>query len=112
MYVGIDVWGRGSHGGGGFGAYRALSHIADASRAAGSHAGSNTGTGTALSTAIFGPAWTWEDGEDAPAARVEREGAEGEDGVRERDGEQDGIVGEVRENLAAVGERCRQGLCS
>ncbi|KAJ7983052.1 glycoside hydrolase family 85 protein [Mycena polygramma] len=50
IYVGIDVFGRGSHGGGGFGAYKALEHIAPAR----------------LSTAFFGQGWTWENTQDAP----------------------------------------------
>ncbi|KAJ6579582.1 glycoside hydrolase family 85 protein [Mycena vulgaris] len=50
IYMGIDVFGRGSHGGGGFGAYKALAHIAPAG----------------LSTALFGQGWTWENTQDAP----------------------------------------------
>ncbi|KAJ7476940.1 glycosyl hydrolase family 85-domain-containing protein [Mycena galericulata] len=50
IYMGIDVFGRGSHGGGGFGAYKALQHIAPAG----------------LSTAFFGQGWTWESTQDAP----------------------------------------------
>ena len=50
--MGIDVWGRGSHGGGGFGAYRALDHISPDS--------------LGLSVALFGPAWTWESEQDKP----------------------------------------------
>ena len=46
IFVGIDVWGRGSHGGGGFGSYRAIEHIEPESMG--------------LSVALFGPAWTWE----------------------------------------------------
>ncbi|CAK5275973.1 unnamed protein product [Mycena citricolor] len=46
VFVGIDVFGRGSHGGGGFGIYKALEHIAP------------------LSTAIFGQGWTWENTQD------------------------------------------------
>ncbi|KAJ7667092.1 glycosyl hydrolase family 85-domain-containing protein [Mycena rosella] len=49
IYMGIDVFGRGSHGGGGFGAYKALAHIAAAG----------------LSTAFFGQGWTWENTQDA-----------------------------------------------
>ncbi|EJD51747.1 hypothetical protein AURDEDRAFT_149791 [Auricularia subglabra TFB-10046 SS5] len=44
IFVGIDVWGRGTHGGGGFGVHRALEHIAP----------------SGASTALFAPAWTWE----------------------------------------------------
>lgn len=44
IYTGIDVWGRGTHGGGGFNVHAALDHVRDA--------------GT--STALFAPAWTWE----------------------------------------------------
>ncbi|KAJ7250390.1 glycoside hydrolase family 85 protein [Mycena rebaudengoi] len=50
IYMGVDVFGRGSHGGGGFGAYKALTHIAPAG----------------LSTALFGQGWTWENTQDAP----------------------------------------------
>ncbi|KAJ7499715.1 glycosyl hydrolase family 85-domain-containing protein [Mycena latifolia] len=50
IYMGIDVFGRGSHGGGGFGAYKALEHIVPAG----------------LSTAFFGQGWTWENTQDAP----------------------------------------------
>ncbi|KAF7354673.1 Glycoside hydrolase family 85 protein [Mycena sanguinolenta] len=49
IYMGIDVFGRGSHGGGGFGSYKALEHI----------------TGAGLSTAFFAPGWTWENTQDA-----------------------------------------------
>ncbi|KAG5642137.1 hypothetical protein DXG03_003567 [Asterophora parasitica] len=45
IYMGVDVWGRGSHGGGGFGSYKALTHIAPKS--------------LGLSVALFGQAWTW-----------------------------------------------------
>ena len=48
--MGIDIWGRGSHGGGGFGASRALDHISPHS--------------LGLSVAIFGQAWTWESEQD------------------------------------------------
>ena len=50
--MGIDVWGRGTHGGGGLGCYRALEHIEPSS--------------LGLSTAIFGPGWTWEAEQDKP----------------------------------------------
>jgi mannosyl-glycoprotein endo-beta-N-acetylglucosaminidase len=49
-YMGIDVWGRGSHGGGGFGVFRALEHISPDS--------------LGLSVALFGQAWTWESEQD------------------------------------------------
>ncbi|KAH8999460.1 glycosyl hydrolase family 85-domain-containing protein [Lactarius akahatsu] len=52
VYTGIDVWGRGSHGGGGFGSYRALEHIDPVS--------------LGLSVALFGPGWTWETRQDGP----------------------------------------------
>jgi mannosyl-glycoprotein endo-beta-N-acetylglucosaminidase len=48
--MGVDVWGRGSHGGGGFGSYKAISHIAPDS--------------LGLSVALFGQAWTWESEQD------------------------------------------------
>lgn len=50
IYVGIDIWGRGCHGGGGFGAFRALEHISPDQ--------------LGLSVAIFGQAWTWESEQD------------------------------------------------
>ncbi|THU86766.1 hypothetical protein K435DRAFT_970165 [Dendrothele bispora CBS 962.96] len=50
IYMGIDVWGRGSHGAGSFGSYRALQHISPSS--------------LGLSVAIFGQAWTWESEQD------------------------------------------------
>ncbi|KAF5337381.1 hypothetical protein D9611_002993 [Ephemerocybe angulata] len=52
IYVGIDVWGRGSHGGGGFGSYRALDHIAPQT--------------LGLSCALFAQGWTWETEENNP----------------------------------------------
>jgi mannosyl-glycoprotein endo-beta-N-acetylglucosaminidase len=52
IYTGIDVWGRGSHGGGGFGSYRALEHIDPVS--------------LGLSVALFGPGWSWETIQDNP----------------------------------------------
>ncbi|KAK7053796.1 glycoside hydrolase family 85 protein [Favolaschia claudopus] len=48
IYVGIDVFGRGSHGGGGFGVYKALQHIVP----------------VGLSTAFFAPGWSWESTQD------------------------------------------------
>ncbi|THU86760.1 hypothetical protein K435DRAFT_804846 [Dendrothele bispora CBS 962.96] len=50
IYMGIDVWGRGSHGAGSFGSYRALQHISPSS--------------LGLSVVIFGQAWTWENEQD------------------------------------------------
>lgn len=50
--MGVDVWGRGSHGGGGFGSYKAISHIAPDS--------------LGLSVALFGQAWSWETEQDKP----------------------------------------------
>ncbi|KAF4600425.1 hypothetical protein EYR38_005052 [Pleurotus pulmonarius] len=52
VYMGVDVWGRGSHGGGGLGCYRAIEHIAPES--------------LGLSVALFGQAWTWETEQDKP----------------------------------------------
>ena len=46
------MWGRGSYGGGGFGAYKALECI-DPKK-------------SSLSVAIFGQAWSWESQEDGP----------------------------------------------
>ncbi|KZT13242.1 glycoside hydrolase family 85 protein [Laetiporus sulphureus 93-53] len=52
IYVGVDVWGRGQHGGGGFGSFRAISHIDPVF--------------LGLSVALFGHAWTWETEQDKP----------------------------------------------
>ncbi|PBL01715.1 hypothetical protein ARMGADRAFT_980085 [Armillaria gallica] len=52
IYMGVDVWGRGSHGGGGFGSYKAITHISTDS--------------LGLSVALFGQAWTWESEQDKP----------------------------------------------
>jgi len=52
IFVGVDVWGRGCHGGGGFGSYKAISHVDPQS--------------TGLSVALFGQAWTWESEQDKP----------------------------------------------
>ncbi|KAI0755992.1 glycosyl hydrolase family 85-domain-containing protein [Irpex lacteus] len=52
IFVGIDVWGRGQHGGGGLGCYKALSHIDPKS--------------LGLSVALFGHGWTWESQQDEP----------------------------------------------
>ncbi|KAF8341646.1 glycosyl hydrolase family 85-domain-containing protein [Cantharellus anzutake] len=52
IFCGVDMWGRGSYGGGGFGAYKALQCIdPKVSR---------------LSAAIFAQAWSWESQEDEP----------------------------------------------
>lgn len=58
VYTGIDVWGRGTHGGGGFGSYRALEHIDPVS--------------LGLSVALFGPGWTWETMQDKQDFNWER----------------------------------------
>jgi len=50
--MGVDVWGRGSYGGGGFGAYKAINHIAPST--------------LGLSVALFAQAWTWETIENEP----------------------------------------------
>jgi mannosyl-glycoprotein endo-beta-N-acetylglucosaminidase len=52
IFVGVDVWGRGQHGGGGLGSYKALSHIDPKS--------------LGLSVALFGHGWTWESQQDTP----------------------------------------------
>lgn len=52
IFVGVDVWGRGQHGGGGLGCYKALDHIDPQS--------------LGLSVALFGHAWTWESQQDLP----------------------------------------------
>lgn len=49
IYMGIDVWGRGSHGNGGMALYKAAEHIDPEFMG--------------LSIAIFGPAWSWESDE-------------------------------------------------
>ena len=51
IFFGVDVWGRGSHGGGGFGLFKAIEHIDPES--------------LGLSLALFGPGWTWENDEGA-----------------------------------------------
>ena len=52
IFVGVDVWGRGQHGGGGMSCYKALTHIDPEF--------------LGLSTALFGHAWTWESEQDKP----------------------------------------------
>ncbi|KAI0745210.1 glycosyl hydrolase family 85-domain-containing protein [Earliella scabrosa] len=52
LFIGVDMWGRGSHGGGGFGIYRAIWHIDPEF--------------LRLSVALFGHAWTWESEQDKP----------------------------------------------
>ncbi|KAH9483196.1 Cytosolic endo-beta-N-acetylglucosaminidase 1 [Psilocybe cubensis] len=52
IYIGVDVWGRGQHGGGGLGCYKAISHISPET--------------LGLSVALFGQAWTWESEQDKP----------------------------------------------
>ncbi|KAF8622794.1 hypothetical protein AX15_006724 [Amanita polypyramis BW_CC] len=52
IYVGIDVWGRGTLGGGGFHVYKALEQIAPDS--------------LGLSAALFGQGWTWEKWQNEP----------------------------------------------
>ncbi|KAG8883668.1 hypothetical protein FRB97_006158 [Tulasnella sp. 331] len=52
IYFGVDVWGRGCHGGGGFQLHHALDHIQPNSQSLG------------FSVAVFGPAWTWESKQD------------------------------------------------
>ncbi|PIL36452.1 hypothetical protein GSI_00141 [Ganoderma sinense ZZ0214-1] len=52
LYIGVDVWGRGSHGGGGLGCYKAISHIDPEC--------------LGLSVALFGQGWTWESEQDKP----------------------------------------------
>lgn len=56
--MGVDVWGRGSHGGGGLGCYRAISHISPNS--------------LGLSVALFGQAWSWETIEGKPGFTWEK----------------------------------------
>ncbi|KAG6877821.1 hypothetical protein C0993_003605 [Termitomyces sp. T159_Od127] len=58
IYMGVDVWGRGSHGGGGFGSYKAINHIAPDS--------------LGLSVALFGQGWTWESEQDKPGFSWEK----------------------------------------
>ncbi|KIP07565.1 glycoside hydrolase family 85 protein [Phlebiopsis gigantea 11061_1 CR5-6] len=52
IFVGIDVWGRGQHGGGGTSCYKAMTHIDPEF--------------LGLSVALFGHAWTWESEQDKP----------------------------------------------
>ncbi|KAF9236910.1 glycoside hydrolase family 85 protein [Melanogaster broomeanus] len=52
IFTGIDVWGRDQYGGGGFGCYRAITHISPES--------------LGLSVALFGPGWTWESEDGKP----------------------------------------------
>ncbi|KAF9449023.1 glycoside hydrolase family 85 protein [Macrolepiota fuliginosa MF-IS2] len=52
VHMGVDVWGRGSYGGGGFGSYQAIDYIAPDS--------------LGLSVALFAQAWTWETQETNP----------------------------------------------
>ncbi|KAG6873607.1 hypothetical protein C0995_013980 [Termitomyces sp. Mi166 len=58
IFMGVDVWGRGSHGGGGFGSYKAITHIAPDS--------------LGLSVALFGQGWTWESEQDKPGFNWEK----------------------------------------
>ncbi|KAI6119223.1 glycoside hydrolase family 85 protein [Pisolithus thermaeus] len=58
VWTGIDVWGRGQYGGGGFNSYRAITHISPQS--------------LGLSVALFGPGWTWESEQDKPGWSWER----------------------------------------
>ncbi|KAF8075804.1 glycoside hydrolase family 85 protein [Lyophyllum atratum] len=58
VYMGVDVWGRGSHGGGGYGSYKAIEHIAPDS--------------LGLSVALFGQGWTWESEQDKPGWNWEK----------------------------------------
>lgn len=52
--MGVDVWGRGCHGGGGLNCFKAIEHTkSDIAR-------------PELSVALFGPAWTWETKEEEP----------------------------------------------
>ncbi|KAF9007924.1 glycosyl hydrolase family 85-domain-containing protein [Cyathus striatus] len=46
VQVGVDVWGRGTFGGGGYGTYRALEYVGPQTQG--------------LSAALFAPGWTWE----------------------------------------------------
>ncbi|KAI6040983.1 glycoside hydrolase family 85 protein [Pisolithus marmoratus] len=58
VMTGVDVWGRGQYGGGGFNSYRAITHINPQS--------------LGLSVALFGPGWTWESEQDKPGWNWER----------------------------------------
>ena len=53
IFTGIDVWGRGTHGGGGFRCHHALDHIVG-------------DDGPRCSAALFAPGWTWENREAEP----------------------------------------------
>ncbi|TFK24206.1 hypothetical protein FA15DRAFT_669759 [Coprinopsis marcescibilis] len=52
IYVGVDVWGRGSHGEGGFGSYKAIEHWDPRT--------------LGFSIALFAQGWTWETEQDKP----------------------------------------------
>ena len=53
VYFGLDVWGRGQYGGGGFESWRSLEHIQQV-------IASDIDDRTNLSTALFAPAWSVE----------------------------------------------------
>ncbi|KAI3618189.1 glycoside hydrolase family 85 protein [Moniliophthora roreri] len=63
IYVGVDIWGRGSHGNGGFGAYKALHHITNPTFTTSLTSTDHKNGG--LSVAIFGQAWTYESIQDS-----------------------------------------------
>ncbi|EKM58962.1 glycoside hydrolase family 85 protein [Phanerochaete carnosa HHB-10118-sp] len=52
IFVGVDVWGRNQHGGGGLSCYKALTHIDPQF--------------LGLSVALFGQGWSWESEQDKP----------------------------------------------
>lgn len=58
IYIGVDTWGRGSHGGGGYHIYKAFEHIDPKF--------------LGLSVALFGQAWTWENEQDEPGWNWEK----------------------------------------
>ena len=58
IYMGVDVWGRGTYGGGGLGCHKAISCISPEK--------------LGLSVALFGQAWTWESEQDKPGWTWER----------------------------------------
>lgn len=55
IFIGIDVWGRGQHGGGMLNSYKALSHIYPSPPALGTAV-----RGNEYAVALFGQAWSWE----------------------------------------------------
>lgn len=60
------MWGRGSHGGGGLGCYRALEHINPKPSPTEVESDPAIDARGSMSVALFGQAWTWESEQDKP----------------------------------------------